>query len=117
MSASPPLKKGQLLNTGHKTGFQVSDRLDTESTIDKLSILHAVLSIFWGGSGSFFWQVKNKKIKDVLFSLYRCIPVLRSRHFFGRLQLRKSEVPEPAATIKLGRLWLQAKKGGSGFIH
>ena len=47
--------------------------------------------------------------------------VLRSRHFFGRLRLRKSEVPEPTpAPTKLGRLRLQAKKaapGGSGSIH
>ena len=41
-------------------------------------------------------------------------PVLRSRHFFGRLSLRKSKVPGPT---KLGRLRLQAKKGCSGSIH
>ena len=34
-------------------------------------------------------------------------PVLRSRHFFGRLSLRKSKVQAPT---KLGRLRLQAKK-------
>ena len=44
--------------------------------------------------------------------------VLRSRHFFGRLRLWKSEVPEPTpALMKLGRLRLKAKKGGSGSIH
>ena len=32
---------------------------------------------------------------------------------FGWLRLRKSEVLEPTPT-KLDRLWLQAKKGGSG---
>ena len=38
--------------------------------------------------------------------------VFRSRHFFGRLRLRKSEVLEPTpAPTKLGRL--QAKKGSS----
>ena len=38
-------------------------------------------------------------------------PLLRSHHFFERLRLRKSEVPEPTpASTKLGplRLWLQA---------
>ena len=41
--------------------------------------------------------------------------VLRSRHFFGRLRLRKSEVPE-LILIKLGQLRLQAKKGGSRLL-
>ena len=37
---------------------------------------------------------------------------------FGRLWLRKSEVPEPnPAPNKLGRLRLQAKKGNSSFMH
>ena len=41
-------------------------------------------------------------------------PVLRSRHFFGRLRLRRSEVLEPTpAPTKLVRLWLLAKKGSS----
>ena len=52
----------------------------------------------------------------LLFTLYLkgpCQAVLRSRHFFGRLRLRKSEVPEPTlAPTKLGRLRLHAKKGG-----
>ena len=40
--------------------------------------------------------------------------MLRRRHFFGRLRLRKSEVPEPTpAPTELGRLRLQAIKGGS----
>ena len=48
--------------------------------------------------------------------------VLRSRHFFGRLRLRlrMANVPEPTpapAPTYLGRLRLQAKKGGSGSIH
>ena len=39
------------------------------------------------------------------------IPVLRCRQIFGRLRLRESEFPELSPT-KLGRLRLQAKKGG-----
>ena len=42
--------------------------------------------------------------------------VLRSRHFFGRLRMAKVPEPTPAPTY-LGRLRLQAKKGGSGSIH
>ena len=39
------------------------------------------------------------------------MPVLRSRHFFWQLRLRKSEVPESTTALtKLGRLRLQAKK-------
>ena len=35
--------------------------------------------------------------------------MFRSRHFFGRLRLRKFEVPEPTpVSTKLGRLRLQA---------
>ena len=46
------------------------------------------------------------------------IQCLRSRHYSGQLRLRKSEVLEPTpAPTKLGRLRLQAKKGGSGSIH
>ena len=44
------------------------------------------------------------------------MPVLRSRHIFGRLRLLMAKVPEPTPTY-LGRLRLQAKKGGSGSIH
>ena len=44
------------------------------------------------------------------------LAVLRSRHFFGRLRLRMAKVPEPTpapAPTYLGRLRLQAKRGGS----
>ena len=45
----------------------------------------------------------------VFFILAYSKPVLRSRHIFWKLRLRKSEVPEPApASTKLGRLRLQA---------
>ena len=41
-------------------------------------------------------------------------PVLRSRHFFGRLRLQVAKVTEPTlAPTYLGRLRLQAKKGVS----
>ena len=64
------------------------------------------------------WQGKNKgagvETRGELFA------VLRSLHFIRRLRhqllLRKSKVSEPTpALIKLGRLRLQAKKGG--WIH
>ena len=51
---------------------------------------------------------------DSFLKKSRYTAVLQSRHFFGRLRLWKSKVPEPTpAPTKLGRLWLQAKKGGS----
>ena len=41
-----------------------------------------------------------------------CLPVLRSRHFLGRLRLWMAKVPEPTQVpTYLGRLRLQAKKG------
>ena len=46
-----------------------------------------------------------------------CLPVLRSRHFFGRLRLWMAKVQEPTlAPTYLGQLRLQTKKGGSGSI-
>ena len=46
--------------------------------------------------------------------------VLQSRHFFGRLRLQVVKVPEPTPApppTYLGRLRLQARRGGSGSIH
>ena len=60
--------------------------------------------------------VRRKNLKEGVFYFFHWTAVLLSRPFFGRL--RKSEVPEPnPALTKLGRLRLQAKKGGSGSIH
>ena len=78
----------------------------------------------------FYWQFRTKltsyksatkskqiRVTSVLQNKWlqkkinKIAPVLRSRHFFGLLRLRKSEVPEPTpAPTKLGRLRLQAKK-------
>ena len=60
---------------------------------------------------------KSRRIRsktDKIYDFFYFSAVLRSRQYFGRLRLRKSEVPEltPAPT-KLGRLRLHAKKGGS----
>ena len=78
------------------------------------------------GSGSVFWiriGIRNQEAPEygsntdpiwIWLRIHNTVsdPVLRSHHFFGRLRLWKSEVPEPAPT-KLGRLRHQAKKGGS----
>ena len=46
--------------------------------------------------------IRNKFCHNLIFA------VLRSSHFFWRLWLRKSEVPEPTpAPTRLPRLWLQ----------
>ena len=44
--------------------------------------------------------------------------VLKGRHFIGRLRLQVAKVPEPTpAPTYLGRLRLQAKRGGSRRLH
>ena len=64
-----------------------------------------------------FFLLKKRFFKLIIIAVLRIIfasvyiPVLRSRHFFGRFWLRKSEVLEPTpAPTKLGRLRLSAKK-------
>ena len=54
-------------------------------------------------------------IRELKTSLNKeILTVLRSCHFFGRLRLQVAKVPEPTpAPTYLGRLRLQAKKGGS----
>ena len=71
-----------------------------------------------------FQKIVIRKLKKVMMNtmvqddLLIFKAVLRSRHFFGRLRLLMAKVPEPTpAPTYLGRLRLQAKRGGSGSIH
>ena len=69
---------------------------------------------YWAWADCFFRLAPKRRLyltKTKAADLEKSDPVLRSRHLFGRLRLRKSEVPEltPAPT-KLGRPRLQAKR-------
>ena len=99
----PQQKKG---GSGSATLIKTSvAELEPEPEESKLFCgTRAIIGYFSSGS-----TAPETKLSFWLIFYYNA--VLRSRHFFGRLQLRKSEVPEstPAPT-KLGGLQLQTKK-------